>query len=212
MNLFKVTFVSFGLALLISWVCAMLACSLGFLFAGIDTFVAVVGATGFSTITTLATAHALKNKRRHFGWRTIIIETALLALVTVGLSSWWQTRQNLVTFFNHAPVPGGVQVHHGHNNLFAEFVHFTAQPKVISTIIQSKELVAVPAEEPDGDSSAYWERQKSQTPRDWWQPATMSNPKFFYRYHKTDMGMGTGWAEGWWVNDATNEVYAFISG
>lgn len=210
MNLFKATIVSLGLALLISWVCAMLACSLGLLFAGIDTFVAVVGATGFSTIATLITADILKHKRRPFGWRTITMETALLALVTVGLSSWWQTRQHLETFFNHAPVPSGVQVHHGRQNLFSEFVHFTARPEVISTIIQSKELMAVPAEEPDGDSSAYWERQKSQTPWDWWQPATMSNPRFFYRYHKTDMG--SGWAEGWWVNDATNEVYAFISG
>jgi hypothetical protein len=38
----------------------------------------------------------------------------------------------------------------------------------------------------------------------------ISNPRFFYRHHESLAVQG--WSEGWWVNSATNEVYALSSG
>ena len=95
--------------------------------------------------------------------------------------------------------------------VFDSFIHFTASPADIAAIIKSKGLTEVPDEMPDkGDSSTYFVRQKSKDPHGWWQPAEMSNPKFYYRAHERP-GM-QGWDERWWVNDATNEVYANIGG
>jgi hypothetical protein len=119
--------------------------------------------------------------------------------------SWFQTRQNLRPFTGPGPLPGGVHIHRGRTVLFSSYVHFTAQPAVIAAIIQSKQLVEVP----DGvDLPLYTERQRTQLPWGWWQPAAMSNPRFFHRHHESDAA--EGWSEGWWVNGASNEVYAVI--
>ena len=69
----------------------------------------------------------------------------------------------------------------------------------------------LPAELPDKpDITGFSSRERTKVSWGWWQPASMSNPRFFFRHHQSDAVQG--WAEGWWVNGATNEVYAFIGG
>ena len=211
MRILTAFFASAGLALVFACAFAIFACYLGILFTGIDTLFAVLFATAFCIIVAPVTALVFKRKGKHFAWRTLFIEVMLLALVAVGLLSWLQTRQALKIFMNPVAVPKGVHVYHGRSVLFAAYVHFTAPPAVIATIINSKDLVEVPAEEPvQRDVSGYSMQQKTKVSWDWWLPAAMSNPRFFYRHHQSEAGQG--WSEGWWVNGATNEVYALISG
>lgn len=110
-----------------------------------------------------------------------------------------------------APIPNELHLYRGQSFLFSSYAHFSAPPAAITAIIQSKELVEVPAEMPDQkDISGYVARQQTNVPLSWWQPAAMFKPMFFYRHH--DSTAVQGWSEGWWVNSSTNEVYAFIGG
>jgi hypothetical protein len=209
--------VSAGFALVLSSVSAVLACHFGFLFGGVDTFVAVSVATVCCAIAAPVTALVFKRRGKPFTSRTLFIEVTLLTFVAVGLLSWLQTRQELKILMDPAPIPKGVHVYRGQSIFFSSYVHFTAAPAAIASIIQSKELVEVPAKMPDQkDISGYVARQQTNghksnnVPLSWWQPATMSNPRFLYRHH--DSAAVQGWSEGWWVNGSTNEVYAFISG
>ncbi|MSR64915.1 MAG: hypothetical protein EXS18_03940 [Verrucomicrobiae bacterium] len=202
---------SAGLTLVLSYVLAVVACYFGVLFSGTDSLFAVLVATVFCAIVAPVTALVFKRKGKRFTWPTLFIEVMLLTLVAIGLLSWLQTREKLKTFMDPVPVPSGVHVHNGRGVLFAAYVHFTAPPVVIAAVIKSKELVEVSAEVPDqADFSGYSERQRTKVPWDWWQPATMFNPRFFYRHHESEAVQG--WSEGWWVNGATNEVYARIGG
>lgn len=203
--------VSAGLALAASWVFAVFATHLGILFSGGDTFFAIFVATALCAIATPITALVFKRKAKHFGWRKLLIEVAVLSLFAVGSLSWLQTRQHLKIFFNPEPIPSGVHVHHGRSVLFSSYVHFSAPPAAIAALIQSKELLEVPSELTDQiDGTSYGAQQRSKDSWDWWQPVNMPKPRFFFRHHKSEAVQG--WSEGWWVNDATNEVYAFIGG
>ena len=211
MRMLAVFLASAGLALMLSCAFAISACYLGILFSGGDTFFAVLVAMAFCSIVVPVTALVFKRKGRHFAWRMLFTEVVLLALVAVSLLSWLQTRQHLEIFMNPEPVPREVHVHHGRSILFSSYVHFSAPPAVIAAIIQSKGLVEVPNEVPNKwDVSGYSMQQRTKVSWDWWQPAAMSNPRFFYRHHESLAVQG--WSEGWWVNGATNEVYALISG
>jgi hypothetical protein len=203
--------VSAGLALVLALLLAFLACSRGLLFSGLDTLFCVVVTTAFCAFVVPVTALVFRRKQRHFAWHTLCIEALVLALVAVGLLSWLQTRQHLRIFMQPAPVPNGVQVRQGRSILFSTYVHFSATPEAIASVIQSKALLEVSAVMPDkSDITDFSSRERTKVSWGWWQPATMSSPKFFFRHHASEAVQG--WCEGWWVNGATNEVYAFISG
>ena len=209
MTILKAFFAAVGLSLLLAYVFAVLSCNFGMLFGGIDLIFAVVAATAFCSIAVPATVVIFKRKNKPFTQVWLAGEVALLAMVAVGFLSWFQTRDHMTTFVG--PKARGVHVIKGRMILFSSYVHFSAPPDVIAAIIQSKGLLFVPDTPPEGsDWSAYSQRQRTLEARDWWQPAAMSNPKFFFLYH-SDSG-AQGWTEGWWVNGETIEVYARIGG
>ena len=211
MRMVAVLFASAGYALLIASGFSLLACSGGFLFSGLSVFFVVPVAAGVCAVMTLLTALFFRRRQRHFGWRTLLIEVSVLAFVAVGVLSWLDTRQNMRIFMTSSPVPSGLRIHHGRNILFNSYVHFTGPPSAIASLLQSKGLVEVPTEPPEtSDVSGFSSRDRTKVSWSWWQPAAMSNPRFFFLHHKSEAVQG--WSEGWWVNGATNEVYAFISG
>jgi hypothetical protein len=210
-KMIAVVFASVGLALVVASAFSFIACSAGFLFSGMSAIFTVFVTVAVCTVGIPVTALIVRRRQHHFGWRTFFIEVSCLSLLAVGLLSWLQTRQAMQIFFDPMPVPNGVHVLHGRSILFSSYVHFSAPPAVIAAIIHSKELAEAPAEIPDqGDISGYSERQQTIVSWGWWQPSTMSKPKFFYRHHTSEAIQG--WSEGWWVNSDTNEVYALISG
>ena len=200
---------SAGLALLLVPGLAWLACSGGYLFSGISTFAIALVAVVVCTVVTTATAIVLRRRQKYFGWRTLFLEVAVLSFVAIGILSWLDTRQALQIFMAPSPVPKGLRVHQGRCVLFNSYVHFTGPADAIAALIESKGLVEVPAEPPPetSDYSAWGSRERMKDSWGWWQPATMSQPKFFFLSHP-----GQQWCEGWWVNEAKNEVYAFIAG
>jgi hypothetical protein len=202
---------SIGLGVVLATAFAFIACSRGFLFGGITVVFTVFVTAAICAIVATVTALVFERKQWYFTWGTLVIEVLVSALIAVSFLSWSQTRQNMEIFMNPAPVPSEVQVYRGRNTLFNNFVHFTAPPAVIAAIIKSKELVEVPSEPPDQwGVTGYSFMRQAKVAWGWWQPATMTNPRFFYRHHESLEVQG--WSEGWWVNAATNEVYAFISG
>ena len=207
------TFITAGLALVLSWLLAMLACYLGFSFGGLDADTNVFYATCLCVIVVAVTERVLKHRLKPFTWRMRLIEVMLLALVSVSFLSWSGTRQQLKIFMNPAPVPGGIHFYRGRSILFNSYVHFSAPSAIITTLIHSKGLVEVPADLSDnGDFSGFAARERTKIPQDWWQPVSMPHARFFFRGHENEDKAAQGWSEGRWVNGATNEVYAFISG
>ena len=206
-------FGSAGLGLPLACVLAVLADYVGLVFSGLDSIGTVVATTFVCALLTLATAIRFKRKGRHFGWRTLFVEVTVLTLVGVVLLSWIGTRLRLRIFMNPEPVPRELKVLHSRSDLFTSYVHFTAPPAVIAKLIQLKELV----ETPDDPEQAlafpgYYVMQRTKESRDWWQPVTMSNPRFYFRPHQSQAPQAQGWYEAWWVNGATNEVYAIVGG
>lgn len=205
------TIASAGLSLVLASVLSYIACSGGFLFGGTSVFSVAIGALIFSTIITVVTALIFKRRQKFFGWRTLFMEVALLTLVAVGVLAWIDTRQHLRIFMKPSPVPNGLRVRHGRQILFASYLHFTGSPAAIVELLKSKGLEEVPIEPPESsDFTGFSARARTKEPWDWWQPASMEKPKFYFRHHKSEAVQG--WSEGWWVNEATNEVYAFIGG
>ncbi len=200
-----------GLALVLSWLFANLACSLGLLFSGIPAAGAVFGSTAFCAAASVATALVFRRRGKHLPWAGLVAGNILLTLMAVGLLSWLQTRQQMAIFMNPVPVPSELCVHRGRSIMFSSYVHFTGPPEVIDALIRSKQLKEVlPGPTNQDDDSGFFLWLKLSAPWDWWQPAAMPNPRFFHRHHESDAIQG--WGEGWWVNGATNEVYAWIGG
>jgi hypothetical protein len=211
LKIIAAVFATVGFALVVTSFFSLVACSAGLLFSGISNIFTVFVTVAVCTVAIPVTALIFRRRQRHFGWRTLFTVVSCLSLLGVGLLSLLQTRQTMQIFFNPMPVPNGVHVHQGRSVLFSSYVHFSAPPAVIAALIRSKEMVEAPTESPDsGDISAYNERQRTIVSWDWWQPSTMSKPKFFFRHHTSEAIQG--WSEGWWVNSDTNEVYALISG
>lgn len=192
------------LALAASCSLALLASHFGILFEGFDTYFTVFCGAAVSIIIPVITTAVLQRKAQQFTWRMLGIEVILTALFAVGFLSWFQTRGHLKNCLGK-PVPSGLHVHRGRSVMFATYVHFSAPPEVIAAIIQSHQL-AIPA-------VGTWEQSEEERMKvawDWWQPATMSNPKFLLRHHTSEAVQG--WTEGFWINDKTNEVYAYTAG
>lgn len=190
---------------------AVLADYAGLVFAGLDSIFTVGATTFLCALLTLATAIRFRRKGRHFGWRTLFAEVTVLTLLGVGLLSWGGTRQRLRTFMAPEPVPRELKVLHSRAEFFAMDVHFTAPPAAIAKLIQSKELVETPDDIDQASAfPGYSGMQRSKVSRGWWQPTTMSKPRYYYRHHESQSVQG--WCEEWWVNGATNEVYARTSG
>ena len=204
---------SVGLGLLLAFVWAMAAGQSGWLFGGLDTYIAVVGATVFCAVVTLVVVLIMGRCGKRFSWRRLVWEVACVSLLGISLLSWYQTREALRMFFNPLPVPEELRVYRGKSELFGSVVHFSSSPAVIVAMIHSKELVEVPdtLDKPENSTSVsgYGVLRDTRTPWDWWQPAMMAHPRFFFCDHHTGPG-GQGWCEGWWINEATNEVYALI--
>jgi hypothetical protein len=206
-----VFFSSVALSLLFSIAFGLVARPFGFLFGGLSSDFVVFVVTGFCSITIPVIAFFCERKGKRLSWFQLVAFVITLAFTASSLMSWLDTRQHLKIFLNPKPVPPSLRVCQGCSILFSSYVHFTAPPEVIAAIIQSKELVEIPIETPDQvDISGYSERERTKVSWDWWQPTTMSNPRFYYRHHKSEAVQG--WSEGWWVNGATNEVYALIGG
>ena len=132
-----------------------------------------------------------------------------MVVAVFGALCWMDRRDHLGILMEPAPVPAGLQVHQGQSRLFGMYVHFSGSPEAIASLLKAKGLVEVPTE-PTESSDGYGSRERSKAAWDWWQPANLSQPRFFFRHHKSEAIQG--WSEGWWINGATNEVYAFLSG
>jgi len=202
-NQIKTFFVCFALALVASCLSALLANHIGILFLGMDTFFVIFAGTIVSLVSVLITKWIFKRKGKQFSNSLLIVETILVSLVIVNSLSWFQTRSYLKFFVN--PIPNSVHLHQGTTIMFATFVHFSAPPEVVVKIIQSHQLLAVTNDSPEQIEQKQWETLLG----GWWQPAAMSNPKFFMRHHQ-DFTI-QGWTEMLWVNEATNEVFAVTS-
>lgn len=190
---------------------ATIASSFGFLFSGLDSALAVSAAVFVSAGVAAIAAAIFKGYKGFLRWIAAGTIAILCELVVIGLLAHLQTRQHIQIFMEPASVPEGLVIHNGRSIMFSSYIHFTGPPEKIVAILKVKELAEVPAEISElVDYSGFNERERTKALWDWWQPIKMSNPKFFYRHHKSEAIQG--WSEGWWVNDKTNEVYALIGG
>ncbi len=198
-----------------SYAFAKVASRFGYVSEGLGVFFTTLVTSVLCAVIAAVTAWIFKRYGRPLSLRKMLVGGVLISfVVTLGIS-WLDTRQHLRIFLSPAPVPDGLHVLRGRAIMFESFVHFTAPPEVVASLLQTKGMVAVPDKSPDelpagSDLSLYFERQRSRDSWDWWQPAVMGKPTFFYRHHQSQAAQG--WVEGWWVNSATNEVYAFIGG
>ncbi len=130
------------------------------------------------------------------------------ALISVLFFSWFTPKHTFEMFLK--PVPRSVKIHHGHRALFSVWIHFSASPEDVALLIQSRHLDRVAdSTEP---TEATQERARSVKPvivPQWWQPQDMTGAVFYYRAHG---GTAAPWSEGVWVNDKTNEVFAYVRG
>ena len=208
----KAALAGFVLAILFCVIFAVCACSLGLLFSGLDLFFAILVSSFFSGLLTAACIMVLKLLFEQSGWRVGIYFTLapILALCLIYFMSRIQTSQELETFMQPAAIPTGVHIQQGRRILFSSYVHFTGSPSDIAAAIRAKGLLDSPTKYSDQeDMTNVDEAIRTRKGWDWWQPAMMPNPKFYFLHHKSDAVQG--WDEGWWVNDKTNEVFAYIS-
>jgi hypothetical protein len=210
MGMLAAFFVSGYLALAFSFCYAVAASFLNLAFGGIVVFGTVVMTTGIGAVAGLLIGLILKWRRKPLMFRSLLIEVAIVSAVGVAVMSWRQKREILEILFKPAPVPPGVRVLNGRQELFGVHVHFTAPPGVLSSVIQAKGLVEVPETEEGTDSPGWPAREQSKRVWDWWNPTNMPGAKFFFRHHLSQAVQG--WTEEWWVNGETNEVYADSGG
>lgn len=185
----------------------------GMLFGGVDAFVAaMLSGCGCAFGATIVAA-ILKGRGGSLPWQVGLVGAFVLSFGTTSVVSLFSTRKNLEILMNPMPVPAELRVLSGQRYLHGMAVHFTAAPEAISALIRSKRLVEVPAEPGDEinlDVSGHSARWQSGKQRGWWRPTSMPGSKFYYLHHQSRAIQG--WAEGWWVNGATNEVFAFLGG
>ena len=139
----------------------------------------------------------------------VLALVATIAAVCVALRL--NARHKLLIFLSPSPVPSELRVLHSRGTPFNSYYHFTGSPAAIASVLQSKGLVEIPAEPPEtSDTTSFSAREQTKNSWDWWQPETMSKPRFFHLHHKSQAVQG--WDEGWWINGETNEAYAYIKG
>jgi hypothetical protein len=207
MELAKVAGLSLGLTIALS----LAAQARGLLFEGFDTYFTVVVVTAACVIVGWVTAVSCQYIGKPVSTRQLSMVVLLLSTSLVALSSRVQTNQKLKIFLQPMPVSSEVKIIHGRTTLHCGYTHFTAPQSLIAAAIQAKQLIEVPAlSGEDGLSHEEITARTISAPWDWWQPATMPKGKLFYKHHKSQAPQG--WHEGWWVNEQTNEVYAFIGG
>lgn len=206
--------VAFGSAgVLLGWLLSSVVESKGALFGGVDAVVATLISGCCCALGLTVVAVIGERRGRALSWLAGLLAAVTLSVVTVATWSHFSTRRNMKLLLNPMTMPADLRVRRGQGFLHGAQVHFTGSPAFISALIQAKQLVEVPAVLPDGgelDLSGFSARRQSAEERDWWRPASMPGAKFYYLHHKSHAIQG--WAEGWWVNGATNEVYAFIGG
>lgn len=200
-----------GLGLVLGWLLAWVAEANGLLFGGVDVVFATLISGCCCGLATAITAALLERKGGNFTWQAGCLGAVALSVAATSLWSFFCTRKNLEILISPMQVPADLRVQRGHRFLHSMHVHFIGSPATISALIQAKQLVEVPAALPDvgePDIASFSARRQSAEEWDWWRPASMPGAKFYYLHHKSQAIQG--WAEGWWVNGATNEVYAFI--
>ena len=110
-RMLAVVFSSAGTALVLALGFSLLACSGGFLFSGVSILSTVLAAVAFCAAVTSVTALVFRQRQRPFGWRMLLTEVVVVALVAVGLLSWLDTRQHLRIFLKPSPVPSLSLIH-----------------------------------------------------------------------------------------------------
>ena len=211
-------FYLFGFCVISSYALASVATSFGLLFSGFAFGYTVLAAIIVSACLAVVVATFCKSLKVLFRWAATLISVVLSGVVVVGCLSYIQTKQEIKIFMAPVSVPQNIVVHNGRSIMFSSYVHFSGPAEKIAEIIKAKELAEVPAEFQESldvskapiDGTSFSAREQTKTSWDWWQPTKMSNPKFYFRHHKSEAVQG--WSEGWWVNDKTNEVYATIGG
>lgn len=158
------------------------------------------------------TATAFHLRGRPMPVKLVLAEIALVALVWTSYSVWTAPKALFRLICRVEPAPP-VVIHQSH--LFQitpdalAFLHFSAPPEVMERFISTNQLTRC-VEEPDEVASEY--RFKlgksgfagSATPR-WWTPWTLSKPIHYRCEHPSQKP----WAVGVWVNDKTNEAFAY---
>lgn len=144
--------------------------------------------------------------------RLLVVALAIVAITgSLYVILRWNARHNLEVFLRPSPVPSDLTVLDNQGTVFSRYYHFTGPPKVIASIMELKGLVEVPAEPSDpSEMTGFSAKERSKISWDWWQPAEMEKPRFFFLHHTSETAQG--WSEGWWVSGDTNEVFAFVSG
>lgn len=198
--------------MLLGWSLSLVAAANGVLFGGLDVAAFTLISAFCCAVVTPITVTILERRGSSPTRRAGMLVAVGLSLATIGLGSFFSTRKHLEILLNPMQVPADFRVQRGHRFLHSIHVHFIGSPATISALIRAKQLVEVPAAVPDDepDISRSSARRQSAEEWDWWRPASMPGAKFYYLHHKSQAIQG--WAEGWWVNGATNEVYAFIGG
>jgi hypothetical protein len=139
----------------------------------------------------------------------VLVLVGIIAAVFIGLRL--NAHHKLENFLSPSPVPSELRVLQSRGTLFNSYYHFAGPPAVIVSVLQSKGLLEVPTEPPaSSDVTGFSAREQTKHSWDWWQPSALSKPRFFHLYHKSETGQG--WNEGWWINEATNEAYAYFIG
>ena len=212
---------SAGVALLAASGFAVLACSAGLLFGGAPSFLVVLQSVPVCVAVTSVMALVLMRTQRHFGWRTLFAQVAVVAFSSVGVLSFLDTHRRLKSLTHPAPVPSRLRVIHGTMGPFVTEVHLIGPTDSIATLLRSKGLFEVPSRPPedlevqvsleppqdlDLDLEGWKWREQTKVSKGWWNPTAMTRPKFFFLRHQTG-ATNSGWIEGWWVNGPTNEVY-----
>jgi hypothetical protein len=160
----------------------------------------------------LTTAIVLRFRKRQPSWKFFLVEIGVIAFLWVSFSVWTTPRDLFKRCFLKQPIPSCVVIHRAHHfqgGPDAEFwIHFSANPSVMSVIIQSNKLKLAPA-----DSDGIADRRIGALGVDhpsWWKPDALSHPSLYYCWHDGTDGTYNPWSMGIWINDKTNEAFGYI--
>lgn len=196
------------LGFLVSLGLTMLAVDAGFLFRGLTSFFSLVLATVACWIVAGVSAVVWARKSRQLSWRMLTVVMVTTAAIVIGCRSWRSTRNELEAWLI-APLPKSVRVHRGEDLLFSSWVHFSAPPEVLASIIRSKKLTLPVDEEEKREEQKSMKGSFERQDPEWWLPGALEKPRFYLHIHHESQ---QPWIQGLWVNEAMTEAYAFIKG